>query len=176
MADALQDLLDSSFASASDHLLSIMEPQRRLSADRLRRELPCPAVLNLATVTARGEPRVSAVDGHFLDDHWYFTTSLDSPKARHLIARPAVSASFTPRDGYGVFCHGRAVLLDGAEQQMLRDHFAETYGVSPEDLGEIAYFRIDARWLVGFAMTDEEMVEIEKAVAEREARRARADT
>ena len=173
--DALQRLLDASFASASEHLLSIMEPQRRLDAERLRAELPCPAVLNIATVTASGEPRVSAVDGHFLDDHWYFTTALDSPKARQLRARPAISASFTPRDGYGVFCHGTAAALDGAEQQMLREHFAEVYGMPPEDLGEIAYFRIDARWLVGFAMTDEEMVEIEKAIAERETRRARAD-
>jgi general stress protein 26 len=123
---ALQSLLDASFARASAHLTSIMTPERRLSAQRLVAELPSPAVLNIATVTAGGEPRISAVDGHFLHGHWHFTTAADSPKVRQLRARPAISASYTPRDGYGVFCHGRAALLDGTDRQMLREHFIAT--------------------------------------------------
>ena len=71
---AVQHLLDVSFERASEHLLSIMSPERRLGAERLVADLPSPAVLNIATVTARGEPRISAVDGHFLHGHWYFTT------------------------------------------------------------------------------------------------------
>jgi uncharacterized pyridoxamine 5'-phosphate oxidase family protein len=172
----LQRLLDRSFDRASEHLRSIMEPPRRLTAARLAAELPSPAVLNIATVTARGEPRISAVDGHFLRGHWYFTTAEQSPKARHLRARPAISASYTPRDGYGVFCHGRAVELSAeAEREMVVEHWVETYGMSPEDLADgIYYARIDADWLVGFAMTPEEEVEIEKAARERAARRAAA--
>jgi pyridoxine/pyridoxamine 5'-phosphate oxidase len=146
----LQRLLDDSFAASSEHLTSIMTPSRRLAAAALVEQLPSPAVLNIATVTARGEPRISAVDGHFIHGHWYFTTEANSPKARHLVARPATSASFTPRDGFGAFCHGRAVLLDGDERQMLHDHFVATYHADPEDLGTIAYFRIDAHWLVAF--------------------------
>jgi pyridoxine/pyridoxamine 5'-phosphate oxidase len=164
---ALRDLLDASFARASDHLKSIMTPERRLSAERLSAELPIPSVLNIATTTAKGEPRVSAVDGHFLHGHWYFTTAAESPKVRQLTARPAISASFTPRDGFGVFCHGTAVQLDGAERDMLRQHFTATYGSDPESWGSIAYCRIDAAWLVAFAMTDAEMAEIE---ADRRAR------
>jgi len=163
----LQDLLDRSFAGSSEHLRSIMEPQRRLTAARLSAELPSPAVLNIATVTAHGEPRVSAVDGHFLYGRWHFTTEANSPKARHLVARPSISASYTPRDGYGVFAHGRAELLDGADRQMLHDHFAATYGVEPETLGAIAYFRVTPHWMTGFAMTAEETAAIE---AERSAR------
>jgi hypothetical protein len=174
----LQQLLDRSFERASAHLTSIMEPQRRLSAERLVAELPCPAVLNIATVTAKGEPRLSAVDGHFLRGHWYFTTAAASPKARQLRARPAISASFTPRDGYGVFCHGRASELPpGPERRMVGDHFVEVYGMQPEELApDIFYARIDADWLVGFAMTADEEVEIERARAEREARRAASTT
>jgi nitroimidazol reductase NimA-like FMN-containing flavoprotein (pyridoxamine 5'-phosphate oxidase superfamily) len=166
----LQALLDRSFAASSEHLRSIMTEPRRLSAVRLVDELPSPAVLNIATVTARGEPRISAVDGHFLHGHWYFTTAADSPKARQLRARPAISASFTPRDGYGVFCHGRvAELDDGPERHMIRDHFAATYGQSPEDWGiGIFYGRVDADWLVAFAMTPEEEAEIAKARHDRE--------
>jgi pyridoxine/pyridoxamine 5'-phosphate oxidase len=163
----VQQLLDASFARASEHLASIMTRPRRLSAEQLVAQLPVPAVLNIATVTARGEPRVSAVDGHFLHGRWYFTTSADSPKARQLRSRPAISASFTPRDGFGVFCHGTVAHLDGPERDMLRAHFTATYGQDPEEWGRIAYCRIDASWLVAFAMTDAEMAEIEAAKAAR---------
>jgi hypothetical protein len=170
---AVQDLLDASFARASAHLTSIMTPERRLSAERLVAELPCPAVLNIATVTARGEPRISAVDGHFLGGHWYFTTAGDSPKAVQLAARPAISASYTPRDGYGMFCHGTAVTVPaGPERDMVADHFIDVYGQSFEEFGDDIYCaRIDADWLVAFGMTDEEMVAID---AERVARAARS--
>jgi hypothetical protein len=159
---ALQGLLDDSFARASEHLRSIMTEPRRLTAERLVAEVPSPAVLNIATVTASGEPRVSAVDGHFLHGRWHFTTAGPSPKARQLAARPATSASFTPRDGFGVFCHGRARFLGpGDERQQLIEHCISVYGRSPETFGEgIAYVRIEPDWLVGFAMTDDEMAEI----------------
>jgi hypothetical protein len=136
----------------------------------LAREIPCPAVLNIATVTATGEPRISAVDGHFLDGAWHFTTAAPSPKVWQLSARPAISASFTPRDGFGVFCHGTAVRLLGEERAPMRQHFIDVYGADPEEWGEIAYFRIDPSWFVGFGMTPEDMVEIEAA---QEARRQR---
>jgi hypothetical protein len=157
----LQALLDASFARASAHLRSIMTEPRRLQAARLVAELPAPAVLNVATVTAAGEPRLSAVDGHFLHGHWYFTTDGASPKARQLRARPAISASFTPRDGFGVFCHGTAAEPTSPERDLLRQRFVEFYGTAPEELAPtIAYVRIDAVWMVAFAMTDAEQAEI----------------
>jgi hypothetical protein len=155
---ALQALLDKSFAASSAHLRGIMEPQRRLTAERIVSEVPSPAVLNVATVTARGEPRLSALDGHLLHGRWHFTTAADSPKAIQLAARPTVSASYTPRDGYGIFTHGVAVFLDGEARAELIDHCTRVYGRSPETFGEgIAYVRIEANWLVGFAFSDEEM-------------------
>ena len=154
----LQALIDRSFAGASQHLQGIMAAERRLTAERIAAEMPSPAVLNVATVTAKGEPRISALDGHFLHGCWHFTTAGNSPKVVQLRARPAVSASFTPRDGYGVFTHGRATFLDGAERRELIEHCTSVYGRSPEEFGEgIAYVRIDPNWMVGFAFTDEEM-------------------
>ena len=38
------------------------------------------------TVTAAGEPRISAMDGHFLHGTWTLGTSRSSAKARHLAA------------------------------------------------------------------------------------------
>lgn len=157
--DALQQLLDASFAGASEHLLSIMAPERRLSAEQLAADLTGIAVLNVATVTAGGEPRISAVDGHFLHARWHFTTDAGSPKARQLRARQAISASYTPRDGYGVFCHGRARFLErgGPEFTMLYDHCVRTYGQSPDEWGtDIAYIRVEPAWMVGFTFARED--------------------
>jgi hypothetical protein len=168
---ALQQLIDESFTSGSSHLTSIMTPERRMSAAQVIEAVPSPAVLNIATVTARGEPRLSAVDGHFLHGHWYFTTLISSPKARQLQARPAISASYTPRDGMGVFSHGRAVELGpGPERQLITDRFLDVYGQAPDSFGDIYYARIDANWFVGFAMTPEEEREIERQRAERNRR------
>src|SRR5581483_11124573 len=123
----------------------IMEEPRRLGAERLTAELPSPAVLNIATVTAHGEPRVSAVDGHFLHGRWHFTTDASASKARQLRARPAVSAAYTPRDGFGVFCHGTASALERGSSAFkeLVDHWMQVYGASPDSLGDdIVYFQI----------------------------------
>src|SRR5947207_12666945 len=119
----LQELIDASFARSSEHLLSIMTPPRRITARRLTADLTGIAVLNVATVTARGEPRISALDGHFLHGRWYATTSGTSPKVRQLRSRPGISAAYTPRDGYGVFCHGTVRLLQPGsdEYQALTD-------------------------------------------------------
>ena len=151
----LQRLLDRSFARASAHLTSIMRPERRLDAQRLVADLTGIAVLNVATVTARGEPRISALDGHFLHGTWHFTTAGDSPKARQLRARAATSAAYTPRDGYGVFCHGRARFLERGTPEFdeLHDNCVRTYGESPDAWGpDIAYVRVEPAWLVAFSM------------------------
>jgi hypothetical protein len=168
----LQTLVDRSFESASKHLKAIMTPPRRLSAQRLVSELSGVCVLNVATVTARGEPRISAVDGHLLHGRWHFTTDGSAPKARQLQARPAVSAAYTPRDGFGVFCHGHARRLERGTPEFdeLWKHWVATYGVSADSLGDdIVYFQIVPTWLVGFAMTDAEMAEIEADKQTREA-------
>jgi general stress protein 26 len=171
--DELQALLDASFARSSKHLLSIMTPQRRLDARRLVGELTGIAVLNVATVTAGGEPRISAVDGHFLHGRWHFTTAADSPKVRQLRARPSISAAYTPRDGFGVFVHGTAELLQpgSAPYEQLDAHCQRLYGQSPsewaDDFGAIAFFRIKPHWMVAFAMTEEEMAPLEADKAAR---------
>jgi hypothetical protein len=157
--DGLQRLLEASFARASDHLTGIMRPEQRMSAGQLVADLTGIMVLNVATVTARGEPRISAVDGHFLHGCWHFTTDGGSPKARQLRARPATSASYTPRDGYGVFCHGQARLLERGSPDfaVLHDHCVRTYGQSPDEWGaNIAYIRIEPAWLVGFTFVRED--------------------
>jgi hypothetical protein len=88
--DALQELLDRSRSGATEHLRGIIDDQRALSARDIASLLQDMKVLSPATVTARGEPRISAVDGHFLHGTWTWSTDGPSAKARHLAVRPAV--------------------------------------------------------------------------------------
>src|SRR4051794_39524824 len=87
----LQSLLDASHARATEHLRGIIHDDRTLSARHVAELLTGMKVISAATVTAGGEPRISAMDGHFLHGTWTFSTSRTSAKARHLVKRPAIS-------------------------------------------------------------------------------------
>lgn len=62
---ALQQLLDSSHRSSTEHLRGIINDDRTLSARQIVALMTGMKVLTVATVTARGEPRISALDGAF---------------------------------------------------------------------------------------------------------------
>ena len=176
----LQALLDASVAGATEHLRSIVVPGRRtLTARDVAAELAdVVCVLNVATVSARGEPRLSAVDGHFLHGRFYFTTVASAAKVTHLRARPAISVGYTPRDGLGVWVHGSATFLDehSAQWAQLDEHAALMYGSSPTTFGdEVEFVRVDPAWMVGFAMSVDEQHDMQEALAARTQRLARRE-
>jgi len=150
----LQRLLDESVASRNQHLVAIMTPERRLTAEQMVRVLDGMQVLVVATVTADGRPLTSCVDGHLLHGRWVFTTDATAIKARHLAARPAVSATHARGDTFGVFTHGTAERLtpehpDFAE---IEDYLTGFYGSSPSSWApDIAYLRIQPRWTLAYA-------------------------
>ena len=112
-------------------------------------------VLVVATVTAAGEPRTSCVDGHFLNGTWVFGTSADAVKARHLRARPAVSATYADGERMAVFTHGTAdyITTDDPAFAKYDEHYIAHYGSSPRDWGPTPVFvRIRPMWMVGYAM------------------------
>ena len=84
----LQDLVDHSHAGAGEHLRAIFDDDRRIPAAELPALLAGVQVLALATVTARGEPRVAPVDGLFFRGRWHFGSSDRSARFRHIRARP----------------------------------------------------------------------------------------
>jgi hypothetical protein len=155
--EGLQDLLDASHAGATDHLRAIINDGRTLRAGEIVGLMSGMRTLNLATVTARGEPRISAVDGHFLHARWVFSTSVTSAKARHVEARPAVSASYLEGEEIAVFTHGRAFRIatdDSGYDETLR-HLTEHYGSSPLSWGDTALYRVEPSWVVGYAFNRE---------------------
>jgi Pyridoxamine 5'-phosphate oxidase len=159
--DALQQLLDRSHARATSHLRGIINDRRTLSAPDITALLTGMKVLSLATVTARAEPRISAVDGHFLHGTWTWSTSGSAAKARHLQARPAVSVAHVDREDLAVFAHGQAERLSPPGQlwDETLAHLTAHYGGSPLEWGEdIRLYRLTASWMVGYAFDRERLL------------------
>jgi nitroimidazol reductase NimA-like FMN-containing flavoprotein (pyridoxamine 5'-phosphate oxidase superfamily) len=157
---ALQALLDRSYARAGDHLRSIITPERRLSAEQVAQRLTGMRLLALATVTADGRPIVGPVDGIFLRGSFFFGSSPESLRFRHIRARPQVSATHLPGEELAVTVHGNARFVDvtaeaGAElRRALLEVYVPRYGPQWEeflDSGPL-YARIDAERMFTFHM------------------------
>lgn len=158
---ALQELLDRSHASATEHLRDIINEKRRLSADDLVALLTGMKVLSVATVTATGEPRISALDGHFLHATWSFSTSGTALKARHMRARPSVSVAHIDNEELGVFSHGTVsdLLPSDADFNETIAHWTEHYGGSPLEWGDdIRLYRYTPHWMVGYAFKRDDLM------------------
>jgi general stress protein 26 len=151
---ALQDLLDASRASATTHLREIIDDDRALTARDLVALLIGMRVLSVATVTARGEPRISALDGHFLHATWTFSTDGSSAKARHMRARPAVSVAHVDGEELALFGHGRVEQMRDGDPDWAEtlDHWTAHYGESPLGWGDdVRLYRFRPQWMVGYA-------------------------
>ncbi|MBO0828975.1 MAG: pyridoxamine 5'-phosphate oxidase family protein [Streptosporangiales bacterium] len=161
--DRLQSLLDESLARSTEHLRSIVRPgERSLTARQLAHELTGMRLLVVATTTARGEPRTSAADGHFLRGRWVFSTSGTAAKARQLAARPAVSVTHLDGERLGVFTHGSVERLAPGHPDFgwVDEHLTEHYGSSPTTWGpDIPYFRVEPTWTVAYAADASEFPE-----------------
>jgi general stress protein 26 len=158
---ALQVLLDASHASSTSHLREIINDDRTLSASDLVALLTGMKVLSVATVTATGEPRISAMDGHFLHATWTFSTSATAAKARHMRARPSVSVAHVDGEELAVFSHGRVERMGEADPDWAETigHWTAHYGSSPlEWADEICLYRYRAHWMVGYAWKRAELL------------------
>lgn len=157
----LQELLDRSHASATDHLKEIIHGDRRLSAQDLVALLTGMKVISVATVTAAGHPRISAMDGHFLHGTWSFSTSGTAAKARHMRARPDVSVAHIDNEELAVFSHGRVEQMASADDDWDETiaHWTGHYGSSPLAWGDdIRIYRYRPHWMVGYAWKREELL------------------
>jgi hypothetical protein len=158
----LDGLLDRSFADAGPHLLSIATPDRRLTGRSLSETLTGMCLLALATVTSDGRPIIGAVDGIFYRAAFYFSSSRDSLRYRHLAVRPHLSAIHLPGEHLAVTVHGRAVQidLDGADQRGFRETVLEVYLPRFGDAfltfleAGVVYWRVEADRMFTFHATE----------------------
>jgi hypothetical protein len=150
----LQWLLDASYAHAGAHLRSIWGEETRLDAEALSKELAGVQVLDLATVTPRGEPRVAPVDGLFFRGQFWFGSAESSFRFRNIRANPAVSGAVTGGlETFLVIVHGRAIETDprGPEAGGFAEYPRAVYdfdwdAVHPDS----PYARIEASTLLAF--------------------------
>ena len=151
---ALQELLDASYARAGEHLRSIWGEDSRLDAPGLCAELVGVQVLDLGTVTVRGEPRVSPVDGLLFRGHLWFGSADNSARFRNIRGNPAVSGAITRGlETFLVIVHGRAIETDprGPDAGGFGDYAREVYDFDWDAMHPTApYARIDARTLLAF--------------------------
>jgi hypothetical protein len=151
---ALQQLLDRSYARAGSHLRSIWTEETRLPASELCEELAGVQVLDLATVTPKGEPRVAPVDGLFHRGSFWFGSAESSARFRSLWSNPAVSGSVT-RGGetFLVLVHGSAVMTDprGGDAAGFGDYARDVYDFDWDALADGSlYARIEPAAMLAF--------------------------
>jgi hypothetical protein len=169
--DALDALLAASFIGATNHLTEIISDDRRLSARDLAKYLIGVRHLTVATVTAQGEPRTSAVDGLFLHGRFWFTTSKEAAKAVHLAKRPAVSAAHVVGDDIGIFVHGEVRTIKGGpgEADAIRHFWIEVYNSSPEEWvatpEDMRYYEIVPTKMFTYAFNRERFDEMANAAS-----------
>jgi len=149
--EAMQALLDATYATAGSHLRGIVSPERRLDARSLAARLDGYCLLSLATVSAAGRPLVSPVDAIFYRGHFYFSTGAEAVRRRHLERDPRVSGSYVPRPEFAVTVHGSATVVDHHHPSMTEfketllatfvPHFGPGFADFVEEIP--TYYRID---------------------------------
>ncbi|HEV2072401.1 MAG TPA: pyridoxamine 5'-phosphate oxidase family protein [Thermomicrobiales bacterium] len=156
--ERIQQLLNESRRSMGEHMRSILSLERRLDARELVDRLQGMRLLSLATVTAKGEPRVGPVDGLFYRGQFWFGSAPESVRFRHIRRRPSVSAVHLESEAFAVTVHGTATLIDvnAAMHRGVRDYCLEIYGESWHEWGAPAqYARIDADRMYTYCVRDE---------------------
>jgi hypothetical protein len=162
----LQRLLDGSYQAAGPHLREVITPERRLTAEALAGRLDGMCLLTLATVTADGRPINGPVDGFFYRGEWYFGSSHESLRFRHIRQRPQVSATYLPGEEISVTTHGRATEIDarthddGGFAEVVIAYYASRFDGAEAMLEGSAYARIEAERMFTFHLDPAEAAEL----------------
>ena len=155
----LQELLDRSYRRAGRHLGDVITQERRLTAEQVCKQLTGMRLLTLATSTGDGHPLAGAVDTFFYQGSFWFGSSPDSVRMKHIVHRPHVSAVYLPGEQLSVTVHGQAQLTVGEGDHILggfREICVEYYGDDWLQWGNDAiYFRIQADRMFTFWMPEQ---------------------
>jgi hypothetical protein len=125
----MQEVLDRSDTAAGSHLTDIHTARARLSAAEVVERLVGMNVFIVATVSSDGRAFTGPVDGFLFRGRVHFGTSPAALLARHLTARPTVSATHVRGEALVVTVHGWARHLD------LRSADADFAGLTREHHG-----------------------------------------
>jgi Pyridoxamine 5'-phosphate oxidase len=150
----LDELLQRSIEQAGPFLRSSFEmPEKSLSAAQLCRALDRIQTIAIATVTAKGEPRVAPIGAFLYRGHFYIPTTMESARVRHVRRRPGVSLTRFDGIDFAVIVHGEAAVL-GEEDPVfatLEGIHRELTGSTVLDWGTGAFIRVEAYAFYTFA-------------------------
>ena len=150
----LDAMFQAHLARANPHMLAIVTPERRLTARQVATYLQSTKHVAFATVTSKGEPRVSPLDALFIHGRFTLSTDESATKIKHLHRNPACSAVHVVGDRI-------AVAVNGSVEWITRDHpdhdeihraWTANYESDPYGWGNIVFFRIkpDTMWAYAF--------------------------
>ena len=144
----LQAMFDAHLASANAHMQNIVTPDRRPTARQVARYLTGTKHVAFATVTSKGEPRVSPLDA--------------TTKVAHLRANPACSAVHVDGDRIAVVANGTVEWIprEHPDHDEIHRVWSETYESDPYSWGDgVVFFRIQPKSMWAYAFHPEEFPE-----------------
>lgn len=158
----LDALFEAHLAKANPHMLAIVKPDRRLSARQVARYLVDTKHVAIATVTSKGEPRVSPLDSLFIHGRFTLSTGGEATKLKHLRRNPACSAVHMDGDRVAVAVNGTVEWIprEHPDHDQIHGAWSKNYGSDPYSWGEgIVFFRIQPGTMWSYAFHPEEFPE-----------------
>jgi len=157
--DALQRMFDEHLAHANPHMRSIVTKQRRPTARQVAAYLHGTKHVAFATVTSKGEPRVSPLDALFVHGRFTMSTGLEATKLKHLRRNPACSLVHVDGDRIAVVANGTVewITREHPDHDEIHRVWTETYGSDPYTWGEIAFFRLEPSSMWAYAFKAKEL-------------------
>lgn len=158
----LQAMFDAHLARANQHMRNIVTPERRVTARQVATYLQGTKHVAFATVTSKGEPRVSPLDMLFIHGRFTLSTSGTATKIKHLRANPACSAVHVDGDRIAVVANGTVewVPREHPDHDEIHRVWSETYESDPYSWGDgVLFFRIQPSSMWAYAFHPEEFPE-----------------
>jgi hypothetical protein len=155
----LQAMFDAHLARANAHMLGIVTPERRLTARQVTTYLVGTRHVAFATVTSKGEPRVSPLDSLFIHGRFTMSTGGDTTRVAHLRRNPACSAVHMDGDRVAIVANGSVEWIprDHADHAEIHGAWFAEYGNDPYGWGSnVVFFRLNPTSMWAYAFHPEQ--------------------
>ena len=159
--EALDAMLRAHMDHANPHMKAIVTAKRRLNARQVARYLTGTKHVAFATVTSKGEPRVSPLDSLFIHGRFTLSTDETATKIKHVRRNPACSAVHVDGDRIAVAVNGVVEWIprDHADHDEIHAAWVRQYESDPYGWGNVVFFRIQPSTMWAYAFHPEEFPE-----------------
>jgi hypothetical protein len=152
--DALQRVLEESASAADGFLKETFDlAGHGLSARQLAQHFDRIRGVALATVTAKGEPRVAPVGAILQGPAFCVPTALHARRVTHVRKRPSVSFTHFVLDDIAVIVHGRATVLASTDPNVaiLNAKYDDQWWSGLKATGAAVWLRIEPQRIYTWA-------------------------